>query len=65
MQKPDVRKDFNENLLNYTDQMDTRAIPVFKTKVPGEKLTAAVKDFWLELNDTRYTKESMESNLEV
>jgi len=65
MQKPDVRRDFNENLLNYTDQMDTRAIPVFKTKVPGEKLTAAVKDFWLELNDTSYTKKSMESNLEV
>jgi radical SAM superfamily enzyme YgiQ (UPF0313 family) len=65
MQKPDVRKEFNENLLNYTDQMDCRGVPLFKTKVPGEKLKAAVKDFWLELNKASHTKQSMEANLET
>ena len=55
MRKPDIRKDFNENLLKWTDQMHMRGKPLFPTKVPGEDLEAAVKDFWLELNPSKYT----------
>ena len=34
-----------------------------RTEVPGEKLTAAVKDFWLELNPNEYTKSTQSINL--
>ena len=34
MSNPDLRKAFNENLLEYTDGMHTRGLPIFKTKVP-------------------------------
>ena len=60
MSKPDVYKDFNENLLYYTDRMNVRNKPLFQTEVPGEDLQAAVHDFWEELNESRYVEKSRE-----
>ena len=62
MSKPDVRKDFNENLLQYTDHMFPRGKPLFKTKVPADYLQAAIKDFWLELNSSKFTDTSTSIN---
>ena len=61
MNKPDICKDFNENLLKYTDQMHVRGKPLFHTKVPGEDLKAAVYDFWQELNEASYVNKSLTS----
>ena len=58
MTKSDVHKDFNENLLKYTDHMHVRGLPLFHTIVPGEKLQAAVKEFWAELNGDDYVRAS-------
>ena len=61
MSKPDIYKDFNENLLYYTDRMNVRNKPLFHTKVPGEDLQAAVYDFWQELNESSYVDKSLTS----
>jgi len=58
MQDPVRKADFDANLLSYTDRMHFRGRPLFKTLVPAEKLHAAVKDFWLELNPRTYTSAS-------
>ena len=63
MSKPDVCKDFNENLLKYTDLMHPLGRPLFNTKVPPDKLVAAVNDFWQEINTEAYVKENMSTNL--
>ena len=63
MTKSDVRKDFNENLFKYTDQMHPRGKPLFQTSVAGDKLHGAVKEFWQELNESKYVNESMVTNL--
>ena len=63
MSHSDIKKDFNENLLHYTDNMHVRGKPLFKTEVPGEKLQAAVKDFWLEINSEEYTSKTQSINL--
>ena len=63
MSKPDVRKDFNENLLDYTDRMHPRGLPLFETEVEGNKLLNAVRDFWQELNESSYVDASKVSNL--
>ena len=63
MNKPDIKRDFNENLLKYTDNMHVRGKPMFYTKVPKETLASAVKDFWLELNPSEYTKSTQSINL--
>ena len=63
MSKPDVCKDFNENLLKYTDLMHPLGRPLFNTKVPPDKLVAAVNDFWQEINTEAYVKENMPTNL--
>ena len=63
MSHSDIKKDFNENLLYYTDNMHVRGKPLFKTEVPGEKLQAAVKDFWLEINSEEYTSKTQSINL--
>jgi radical SAM superfamily enzyme YgiQ (UPF0313 family) len=61
MKNPEVRKNFNENLLEWTDQMHIRGRPLFPTKIPAADLEAAVKDFWLEVNSSEYvdTRSSM------
>ena len=61
MKNPEIRKNFNENLLEWTDQMHIRGRPLFPTKIPAADLEAAVKDFWLEVNSTDYvsTRSSM------
>ena len=56
MTKTDQKKDFNANLLSYTDNMHNRGKPLFHTSVKGEDLTKAVRDFWLELNSTDVKK---------
>ena len=43
--------------------MHVRGKPLFKTEVPGEKLQAAVKDFWLEINSKEYTSKTQSINL--
>ena len=63
MSKPDICKDFNENLLEYTDQLHVRGKPLFSTKVPGEDLQAAVKDFWQELNSSEYVSTTTSLNV--
>ena len=64
MSKPDLKRAFNENLLTYADAMHTRGLPIFKTKVPGEKLAQAVKDFWQELNPSSHVKTSKSVRVE-
>ena len=63
MRKPDVRKNFNDNLLKYTDLMHPLGRPLFHTKVPADKLAAAVHDFWQEINTSEYVKDNLASNL--
>ncbi len=63
MSKSDIKRDFNENLLEYADNMHVRGTPMFETKVQKETLTSAVKDFWLELNSEEYTKSTQSINL--
>ena len=58
MRNPDVRKDFNENVIKYTDFMHPLLPPLFPTRVPGEKLVAACREFWQELNDAEYVKKT-------
>ena len=57
MSKSDQRKDFNENLLQYTDRMHNRGKPLFHTDVPGKDLITAVKNFWEELNSKELINE--------
>jgi len=64
MSHSDIKKDFNNNLLYYCDNMHVRGKPLFKTKIPAEKLKAAVKDFWLEINSKEYTSKTQSINLE-
>ena len=61
MKNPEIRKNFNENLLEWTDQMHIRGRPLFPTKIPAADLEAAVKDFWEEVNSSEYvdTRSSM------
>ena len=59
MRKPDVRKDFNENLLKYTDLMHPLGRPLFNTKVPPDKLVSAVNDFAQEINTEAYVKDNL------
>ncbi len=65
MKKTDVRKDFDENLLKYTDFMHPLLPPLFPTKVPGEKLVDACREFWQEINDKKYIKKTEERLLSV
>ena len=64
MKKSDVKKDFHENLFQYTDHMHPRGLPLFHTKVHGEKLLGAVKSFWEELNEAKYVNVSSATNLD-
>ena len=49
--------------LSYTDRMQPRGRPLFHTEVPGERLQAAVREFWLELNSDNYTASKMEHSI--
>jgi hypothetical protein len=44
--------------------MHWRAKPLFPTRVPGEKLQAAVQEFWQELNPSSYTTVKTERNVQ-
>jgi len=65
MKKSGVRKDFDENLLKYTDFMHPLLPPLFPTKVSGERLVAACREFWQEINDKKYVKKTEERLLEA
>ena len=39
--------------------------PLFPTKVPGDKLVAACREFWQELNDTKYVKKTDKLQLSI
>ncbi len=54
---------FHRNPLSFTDRMHWRAKPLFPTRVPGEKLQAAVQGFWQELNPSSYTAAKTERNV--
>ena len=43
--------------------MHPRGKPLFQTSVAGDKLHGAVKEFWQELNESKYVNESMVTNL--
>lgn len=58
-----LRADFERDPLKYTDRMHWRARPLFPTLVPGERLEAAVREFWLELNDPGYTQLKVGQNV--
>ena len=58
-----LRADFELDPLKYTDRMHWRARPLFPTAVPGERLEAAVREFWLELNDSHYTRLKVGQNV--
>lgn len=54
MQDTTVREDFQRDPLKYTDNMHWRGRPLFPTLVAPERLVAAVRDFWHELNPSEY-----------
>jgi radical SAM superfamily enzyme YgiQ (UPF0313 family) len=58
-----LRADFDRDPLRYTDRMHWRARPLFPTLVPGERLEASVREFWMELNDTGYTQLKVGQNV--
>ena len=63
MKNPEIRKNFNENLLEWTDQMHIRGRPLFPTKIPAADLESAVKDFWSEVNSTDYVSARSSMNI--
>jgi radical SAM superfamily enzyme YgiQ (UPF0313 family) len=63
MRDKDLKKTFDDNLLAYTDEMRVHGKPLFPTVVPAERLQAAVKEFWEELNSANYTKASTLMNM--
>lgn len=64
MQEPGMREAFNVDVLGFTDCMHWRTKPVFKTLVEGEKLVAAAKEWWEELNSVEYVKAKVEGNVQ-
>jgi radical SAM superfamily enzyme YgiQ (UPF0313 family) len=54
MQDSALRAQWDADPLSFTDRMHWRVEPVFPTLVPGERLAAAVREFWLELNDSKF-----------
>jgi hypothetical protein len=58
-----LRAEFERDPLRFTDHMHWRARPLFPTAVPGERLEAAIREFWLELNDERYTARKLAQNV--
>ena len=63
MQDRETREAFNRDPLSFTDRMHWRAKPLFTTLAPGEKLEAAVHEFWLELNPKQYVSHHLERNV--
>lgn len=63
MQDTETCEAFNRDPLSFTDRMHWRAKPLFPTLVPGEKLEAAVHEFWLELNPKQYVDHHLERNV--
>ena len=63
MKKSGARKDFDDNLLKYTDFMHPLLKPLFPTRVSGEKLVAACRNFWEELNKADYVSKSDNAQL--
>ena len=61
--KTDIKKEFNKNIISFTDSICPRGLPFFETKVDGNKLLNEVRDFWQELNDASYVDVSKVSNL--
>jgi radical SAM superfamily enzyme YgiQ (UPF0313 family) len=54
MKDAELKAKFEANPLSFTDRMHWRVPPVFPTLVPGDRLAAAVREFWLELNDAKF-----------
>jgi anaerobic magnesium-protoporphyrin IX monomethyl ester cyclase len=54
---------FNRDPLSFTDRMHWRAKPLFQTAVSRDRLEAAIKDFWLELNSKGYVSHHLERNV--
>ena len=48
----------NENVIKYTDFMHPLLPSLFPTRVPGDRLVAACREFWQELNDQKYVKKT-------
>ena len=63
MRDPALKAAFDKDPLTYTDRMHWRARPLFPTAVPGERLEAAAREFWLELNQPDYAHHKMEFNV--
>ena len=63
MQDKAAQEDFARDPLKYTDRMHWRAKPLFPTRVAGERLAAAVHDFWHEINDTTFTDTKSAANV--
>ena len=60
---PAFQAEFDRDPLKYTDRMHQRGRPLFETAALGERLEAAVHDFWLELNPSHYTVAKMAQNV--
>jgi anaerobic magnesium-protoporphyrin IX monomethyl ester cyclase len=63
MLDPANRAAFRLDPLSFTDRMHWRAKPLFNTLVPGDKLHAAIRDFWHELNSSGYVEHKLERNV--
>ena len=65
MSNSDIKKDFNENLLKYTDNMHPLLPPLFPTKVSGDRLVKACREFWEELNTSDYVNHADKHQLSI
>tara|TARA_B100000029_G_scaffold125588_2_gene119145 strand:- start:4497 stop:6050 length:1554 start_codon:yes stop_codon:yes gene_type:complete len=65
MTNKDVKKDFDNNVLKYTDFMHPLLPPLFPTTVPGDKLVKACREFWEELNTPDYVAHADKHQLSI
>ena len=63
MQDSGLRAEFDRSPLPFTDRMQPRGRPLFKTKIPGDRLQMAVREFWQELNAPEYTASKMQHSI--
>ena len=50
---------------DYPDFMHPLLPPLFPTKVSGERLVAACREFWQEINDKKYIKKTEDRLLSI
>ena len=65
MKEDDNRERFERDPLWFTDRMHWRGKPLFRTVVEGERLEAAAREWWEELNGSEYVGRKTEQKGEA